>query len=463
MDLNMIRGLGPSVQQNMHKCNIFNVEQLVRLLPNDVVFYNKFNDELSSNIKDITLYGEILSHVEEHNQILTFIINKNGENITVEIENNHLLQKKLIPGQKIQVTGDYIDGVFKCNKYFLEEVKYELFYNNDYFTSNQLETFIKYALGIIDEKNIDLPIYLRDKYKFKTIKELLLEFNSPTSSDNFENSLEMYIFVILFNYCTNIYYFIYSTMGYRTEEIPYDLSKIKNSLEGKNVNKDILNSILLEFKKKIFSNVLLEKPTLEEKESLLPTIILSKVLLHKQVLIQTNNMDFYVNLKDLLLSYNVKLETITRKSNVKNVYENFNKGKYDVVVVDKISFSGIDTSKLGLVIIDKENFETIDRLELNCNCDTLFISNQTINKLFPKETFKNIKVIGVSNDSNYYDLITKDILKNINKDILGKIISLDTLRKIMIKAVDESHAFIRDKKFKECKEYSEYLKHNIKK
>lgn len=471
MDLNMIKGLGPTFRQTLYKNGILDVEQLLRNLPSKIQFFEVSNLSSIKESSTVTLVVTVATYFDSSNEEETFnfSVNCEGKMINASIKNSYYNKKQLIPGKKIKIRGYFdikndcieVETIFEVNSDF-----FETFYELGDLPSSQVHNFSEKGLAILSQFPNELPNYINEKIGVKNFMEILSDIHIPKSSDSFIKALENYTFEMFFKYFTCYYYYIVSTSLTRQEEISFDLSKITSAIADfeslfTSIHKANLNFILKEFKKPFYTNILIENSNDIDKEISTIISIVSKVSLKKQVVIITKeNFDFYSNLKEKLVKRNIKVDIMARKGRNKENFESFNSGKYDVLITQPVNFETIDTKRIGLVINDFDDFFVNKRFSLNCNnTDTIFYSKSSLGKNLDASLFKNLNSFNNSEyTSSIKDVIFENLLHDKKFKILNELIDEQKFIEVIRFSSELAFDFVKNKKFKDNKENLDYFK-----
>ncbi len=471
MDLNMIKGLGPAFRQTMYKSGVNDVEQLVKILPSKIDFFVpvKLNTIVESSY--VTLEITVLTYNEgsDSAEKINFTVRCDDIVINASIESKYYYRKQLMPGKKFKIRG-FFDVNTKCidveSLFDIDSKIFQTSYEVGDLPSSQINNFTEKGLTILNEYSNEMPSYINKKIGISSYSDILNDIHMPKSSDIFVKALKNYTYEIIFNFFTSYYYYIMSTSTQRTEENAFDSNKINSYITSNatelNVNqKKVLNELLKEYKRGIYTNIVVENYSEIDKKIISLISIISKVSMKKQIIIVTKeNFEFYTNLKEELLNHNIKVDIMARKGRNKENFESFNSGKYDVLVTPPVNFDTLNTQSVGLIVCDEENFDISKRFSLDCNnSDTVFFSKSSLNDNLDKEILKNMTILSMDEKTNNFkDSIFKNILNNPNYKIIYGLLSETDIKKIVIECTNDAFDFIKNKKFKENKENYNYLK-----
>lgn len=461
MELSKIKGLGLGNQQELFNNNIKNIEQLLKLLPSSIKFYEKIDIKDLNDDKYISITGTIISPLTTvENQILTFSINSKGENIIIYIKKQHLIKKQLSVGKIMQFNGMYKvnEKILYAETFFAAEIKSKKEYELKNIHTAIVEKFINKGLIIFDNF-VDLPLEYNCKLYFNSYKDVLINIHLASNFKDYKKALEDYIYIELFDNLICFYYFIYSTKTYRREELDYHESKMNMVFNDNRLDNDLdiikkvdeINSIM---KSDEYKNILIENINDNNKKYLLTMIISAKVFIKKQVLIITKDAELlYDTINSSLNSYGINIECMKLNSDCLD----FNRGKVDVLVSTTANIDSLNTDSIGLVIVEGETFDVSSRLILNnCSCDNLFISNNNIGTYISEMSDK----LSIYNFSNNKEDFCTSVYKNYlyrNTYKSYQYLSKEELRKIFMTALTDAECFIETKQFKSSKDNLSYL------
>ncbi len=467
MDLNMIKGLGRTYQQLLVKNNISNVEQLLRLLPSKISFFEVADITKIKDKELVTIEGQIVSNIVDFDEnMLKFKFKSSNTVIECTIEKAHLLKKYLLTGKVLKILGSYDRSTcfFHICRIFEEDCySYETNYSISEINSSLIEKFIEKGLIITDNFDNEMPTYIKEKLNFQSFKDILLRIHSPKSETDFVDAVKIYTYEILFALFSKYYYYILSTSLQR-DELEYDLSRIREVIEDFNdeitpEKRQQFNFILKECKKNIYSNIIMEN--ISENDKILTALVtaVAKISTKKQVVIVSKeNFDLYASLKNILNKYNIKTEVMTKKGKNKENFENFNSGKFDLLITQPVNFSTLNTKNVRLIIIDEDLFKINSRFCLNCNnTDTIFLTKTKFGKNIEKDLFKNFTMIS-EDESDFVDSFYENFFYRDNYEIVKQFITNQDMLNLIRECANDAFDFIKNKKFTLSKENSIYLK-----
>lgn len=471
MDLNMIKGLGPTFRQTMYKNGVFDVEQLIKILPSKIEFCEPVDFDSITKSGNTTLEVTILTYIEpvgDDEERLHFTVSC-GREVKATVKSNPSIKKQLIPGKKIKIYGFFnleedsieIETIFDIN-----DKIFKTFYEVGDLPSSQIKNFSEKGLHILTDFSKEIPDYIKEKLGVVSYSSILQDIHMPKSCDGFVRAIKNYTYEIFFNFFTSYYYYVLSTTTPRNENEKLDPIKINAAISlfgdfATIEKKKNLNEILKEFKKPFYTNLLLENYSNEDKKLAVITSIITKVSMKKQVVIITKeNFELYTSMKEDLASLNIKVDVMARKGRNKENFTQFNTGKFDVLITPPVNFETLETKDVGLVICDSEIFDFSKRYSLNCNnTDTIFLTQTKLTSKIDKQILKNISVINLDEEEKTLkEIIFTNFLSNPNYGIIDELLNDDDIRDIIVRSSYDSYDFIKNKRFKEDKKSFDYFK-----
>lgn len=469
MDLNMIKGLGRSYQQILFKNNISNVEQLIRLLPKKIKFTEIIDINEVKNDGTIAVEGTILTNVDFLNDdMLQFKIKTSNKVLNCNIKKSNYTKKQLLTGKTFKFLG-YFECVNDEMEIFnicdINDKNFEIEYNIPEIQSSLIEKFILKGMENLEKYSNELPIYIKNEMNYTDYSDIMKKIHSPVSKEDFNEGLSLYSYELFFNFFVKFYYYIFSTSLQR-EDNPYDLTRINQLKEEFGIQftdsiKNKINFLLKECKKSCYNNIIIENLD-EDKFLVLLFTIVAKVSTKKQVVIVTKNeYDFYSNYKVILQKYNIKMDIMTKKGKNKDNFENFNSGKFDVLLTSNVNFETLNTNNIGMIIIDDEEFNLNNRSCIkSSNSDTVFITKTNFGTNFDSSLLKNFSILS-DGIVDFTEEFLNIFLENNQYESLMKLLGKEEIEKNVKKSAETAYDFIKNKRFKESIENSIYFKNNI--
>ena len=206
-----IKGVGPKVISNLNKLGIYTIKDLIEYYP----YRYEILKRTDLNSEKVVIDG----YLEENAKIfrygkkdrLTFRFNTGNNIINVIIFNRGFLKSKLLIGTKLTLIGKY--DIIK-NTLVASDIRFSLlpekttiepiYHETKGITSKQLNNIIVSSYSYVDKVDSILPSYLEDKYKFLDKYTSIKELHNPTSTSNYNSSLNRLKFEELFEFMYKI-------------------------------------------------------------------------------------------------------------------------------------------------------------------------------------------------------------------------------------------------------------------
>ena len=206
-----IKGVGPKVISNLNKLGIYTIKDLIEYYP----YRYEILKRTDLNSEKVVIDG----YLEENAKIfrygkkdrLTFRFNTGSNIINVIIFNRGFLKSKLLIGTKLTLIGKY--DIIK-NTLVASDLRFSLlpektiiepiYHEIKGITSKQINNIIVSSYNYVDEVDSVLPNYLVDKYKFLDKYTSIKEIHNPTSTSNYNSSLNRLKFEELFEFMYKI-------------------------------------------------------------------------------------------------------------------------------------------------------------------------------------------------------------------------------------------------------------------
>ena len=206
-----IKGVGPKVISNLNKLGIYTIKDLIEYYP----YRYEILKRTDLNSEKVVIDG----YLEENAKIfrygkkdrLTFRFNTGSNIINVTIFNRGFLKSKLLIGTKLTLIGKY--DIIK-NTLVASDLRFSLlpektiiepiYHETKGITSKQINNIIVSSYNYVDKVDSVLPDYLVDKYKFLDKYASIKEIHNPTSTSNYNSSLNRLKFEELFEFMYKI-------------------------------------------------------------------------------------------------------------------------------------------------------------------------------------------------------------------------------------------------------------------
>ncbi len=459
MELNVIKGLGPTYQQLLTNNDINNIYDLIKCLPQQVDFYLEKDINFIEVSDKISIIGTIISPTICKNKVLTVSINSNSKIIIAEFENSHLLKKKLAVGKQYKFYGYYDKrkNLLNVDKILDKKITTDISYDVNKVNTLHIESFIKNGLKFIDKPISKIPTEYLSRFNYKTYNEVLYDIHNPKDEFTYRNAYKCFVYDVLFSNFTKLYYLLsikHKRLNNNLICLDTRMKILQENIKTTNVTQEKISNIIKNFEKDIYQNILLEQIEDDDLLSILTQALLFKTINKKQVIIFSNKNEYYSRVKEVLKSVNVNMA-------INSDVIGFNRGSVDIIVTSQKEYKLLNISNVDMIIIDNNTLDIGSRLLLNnCVCDTIFITNTSI-----KEIIDNELNIVSSNLYNKKDELYKSIyecyLSNYSYNEYEKNINIELLQELINIASLDAKDFILNKRYNDSKSKYNYLKDNL--
>ncbi len=378
--LENLKGVGTHTTELLEKLGIFTIEDLVTFYP------FRYNILQRTNLLDVESDGKVIVDgvVESlpnvffiHKKLnkMNFILRTNNSLVHIIIFNRAFLKSRLSVGTEITIFGKYdkrhntiTANDIRFSK-LSDEVKIEAVYHTVYgLSSKKLESVIHKSLLLDSTVEDYIPLEYREKYKFLSKRESILELHRPSSLSNLKRARlrtkyeELFIFMIRMEYLKNnqtmkeglerkieefkVKQFIDSLPFRLTEDQYQSIQTIYNDLScSKRMNRLLQGDV--GSGKTIVAIVSMYMNYLGGYQSALmaPTEILAE--------------QHYTNLLSLMKEFNISISLLTGKTCMKEkreIYDGIRTGKIDIVIGTHALISEkLVYNNLGLVVTDEQH------------------------------------------------------------------------------------------------------------
>ena len=378
--LENLKGVGTHTTELLEKLGIFTIEDLVTFYP------FRYNILQRTNLLDVESDGKVIVDgvVESlpnvffiHKKLnkMNFILRTNNSLVHIIIFNRAFLKSRLSVGTEITIFGKYdkrhntiTANDIRFSK-LSDEVKIEAVYHTVYgLSSKKLESVIHKSLLLDSTVEDYIPLEYREKYKFLSKRESILELHRPSSLSNLKRARlrtkyeELFIFMIRMEYLKNnqtmkeglerkieefkVKQFIDSLPFRLTEDQYQSIQTIYNDLScSKRMNRLLQGDV--GSGKTIVAIVSMYMNYLGGYQSALmaPTEILAE--------------QHYTSLLSLMKDCHISISLLTGKTRMKEkreIYEGIRTGKIDIVIGTHALISEkLVYHNLGLVVTDEQH------------------------------------------------------------------------------------------------------------
>ncbi|NMM65647.1 ATP-dependent DNA helicase RecG [Clostridium sp. P21] len=407
-DISSIKGVGPKTADNLRKCGIFNVMDLLLYFPRDY-------ESISScgNLKEGKSSNKVIINCKTL-RVERDVKTKTGKTITTIVfhDGNNTLKGKWF-------NQPYIKNNFRINNTYtlmgkIEEFRGEIFIVNPALlknhqvnekreekiipkyplksglTNNLLSKLINSVLGDVDIIE-NLPEHIINKYRLCTLDKAIRVIHNPVNLAELDESVKRLKFQELFTYSLKILmlknYFNENRQGITfsiskelkilKEKLPYDLTKAQNR---------VVREILLDEKKSCPMNRLVQGDVGSGKTIVALICIFNVIKNGYQAVMMAPTeilaVQHYVEAIKLFEDFNVNIELLcgsTTQKNKQEIKEKLREGKVDLIIgTHALIEDDVEFQNLGMVVTDEQHrFGVMQRSKLTnkgLNVDTLVMT-----------------------------------------------------------------------------------------
>ena len=217
MQLNNIKGVGPSIIKKLEKINIKNIIDLISYYPFRYEILEKSDIDSLENDSKIIIDGMIetipnVFHFNRKMDKMSFKLNTGDNLLNIVIFNRGFLKQRLSIGTKITVIGKY-DKLH--NTVTASDIRFGLippkpiiepiYHTINGLSSKQINNFISVAL--IEDYNVtcNIPSYLMEKYNLLDKKKCISIIHNPSDLNILNKALntlkyeELFLFMLRMN------------------------------------------------------------------------------------------------------------------------------------------------------------------------------------------------------------------------------------------------------------------------
>ena len=455
MELENIPKIGNKTLNDLHKLNIFTINDLINFYPYRYNFYNPTNINNTQDNITITINGIIEStpkivFIKRNLNYLTFRVISSNKLINVTIFNRAFMKNNLIVGKSICLTGKYNTekNLFTASNILLKPIMSTIiepiYHLKGNLKNKNLNNLIIDILNK-NEYNNTLPEYIVNKYNLLDEYNSLKEIHNPQNINILKKANLTLIYKELFDFMFKINYlrlkrstneinivkdFEVDKLNELINNLPFELTKdqlnaiddITNDFKSnKRMNRIIIGDV--GSGKTIVSFIAIYANYLAGYQSALlaPTEILAK--------------QHYDNIKNIL-DINVELLTSsTKKKDGENIINKLKNNELDCIIgTHSIINEEIEFNNLGLVITDEQHrFGVNQRKNLQNkgeSVDVLYMSATPIPRTYALTIYGDMDISEIkTKPSGRKEVITKLYKESELKDAL----------KIMLNEIKKGH------------------------
>ena len=455
MELENIPKIGNKTLNDLHKLNIFTINDLINFYPYRYNFYNPTNINNTQDNITITINGIIEStpkivFIKRNLNYLTFRVISSNKLINVTIFNRAFMKNNLIVGKSICLTGKYNTekNLFTASNILLKPIMSTIIEPIYHLKGNlKNKNLNNLILDILNknEYNNTLPEYIVNKYNLLDEYNSLKEIHNPQNINILKKANLTLIYKELFDFMFKINYlrlkrstneinivkdFEVDKLNELINNLPFELTKdqlnaiddISNDFKSnKRMNRIIIGDV--GSGKTIVSFIAIYANYLAGYQSALlaPTEILAK--------------QHYDNIKNIL-DINVELLTSsTKKKDREIIINKLKNNELDCIIgTHSIINEEIVFNNLGLVITDEQHrFGVNQRKNLQNkgeSVDVLYMSATPIPRTYALTIYGDMDISEIkTKPSGRKEVITKLYKESELKDAL----------KIMLNEIKKGH------------------------
>ena len=433
MGLENIPKIGNKTLNDLHKLNIFTINDLINFYPYRYNFYNPTNINNTQDNITITINGIIEStpkivFIKRNLNYLTFRVLSSNKLINVTIFNRAFMKNNLIVGKSICLTGKYNTekNLFTASNILLKPIMSTIiepiYHLKGNLKNKNLNNLIIDILNK-NEYNNTLPEYIVDKYNLLDEYNSLKEIHNPQNINILKKANLTLIYKELFDFMFKINYlrlkrstneinivkdFDVDKLNELINNLPFELTKdqlnaiddITNDFKSnKRMNRIIIGDV--GSGKTIVSFIAIYANYLAGYQSALlaPTEILAK--------------QHYDNIKNIL---DIKVELLTsstKKKDRENIISKLKNNELDCIIgTHSIINEEVEFNNLGLVITDEQHrFGVNQRKNLQNkgeSVDVLYMSATPIPRTYALTIYGDMDISEIkTKPSGRKEVITK--------------------------------------------------------
>lgn len=455
MELENIPKIGNKTLNDLHKLNIFTINDLINFYPYRYNFYNPTNINNTQDNITITINGIIEStpkivFIKRNLNYLTFRVISSNKLINVTIFNRAFMKNNLIVGKSICLTGKYNTekNLFTASNILLKPIMSTIIEPIYHLKGNlKNKNLNNLILDILNknEYNNSLPEYIVNKYNLLDEYNSLKEIHNPQNINILKKANLTLIYKELFDFMFKINYlrlkrstneinivkdFEVDKLNELINNLPFELTKdqlnaiddITNDFKSnKRMNRIIIGDV--GSGKTIVSFIAIYANYLAGYQSALlaPTEILAK--------------QHYDNIKNIL---DIKVELLTsstKKKDRENIIKKLKNNELDCIIgTHSIINEEVEFNNLGLVITDEQHrFGVNQRKNLQNkgeSVDVLYMSATPIPRTYALTIYGDMDISEIkTKPSGRKEVITKLYKESELKDAL----------KIMLNEIKKGH------------------------
>ena len=385
--IGILKGVGPKTLENLNKCGIFTIIDLLLYFPRDYKIIrtcNSLKDALEK--QEVIITGEVLEikrdvRTRSGKIISTVTLQNEEERIKCRWFNQPYIKNKFRIGKEYTLNGKL--DVYRGEKLIInpkiveknteeidsiKEIVIPIYPLKDGVKNN---TFVKLIKEVLDKLTIEenLPTWIMEKYNFCSLDESIRAIHNPISESQLEISKKRLKFQELFTYSLKIALLKesrkQSNKGISFKIYKGEINKLQHKLnfELTKAQNMVLEEILKDQSKNTSMNRLVQGDVGSGK-TILAIITLLNVSMngHQGVLMAPTEIlarQHFIEIKNLLSEFNIRVELLCgstsnkEKINIKNALKT---GEIDIIVgTHALIEDDVEFKKLGTIITDEQH------------------------------------------------------------------------------------------------------------
>lgn len=494
-DIKYLKGVGPKMSEELNKCGIFTVLDLLLYFPRDyeIINYNKGIKECEVNEKVIieSTVQRILPDVRTKTgkRLTTILFNDGETNFKGKWFNQPYVRKSFRVGGKYMISGKtqkFGNEVILSNPKILRNITFD---NNKItskyplrgkLTHNFLNKIISQLLFEVDIKE-NFPKWIIDKYKFSSLKDSIINIHSPQNVRELNEAKRRLKFQELFTYSLKILmlkeyvhkndkgiaFKMDTELKVLKEKLPFSLTKAQSR---------VVREILLDEKRGKPMNRLVQGDVGSGKTIVAIIAMFNVVKNGYQVAMMAPTeilaQQHFVEVNKVLQDFNFNVKLLagsTTKKNKEIIKQELKEGKIDILVgTHALIEDNVEFQNLGMVVTDEQHrFGVNQRCRISGkgnNIDVLVMTATPIPRTLALYLYGDLQVSIIDElppgrkviDTRYVNKNSKDkvynfAVKEINKGRQVYIVCplVEHNEELKLSSVEEVHAELKEKYFKD--------------
>ena len=389
-DISVIKGVGPKIKENLNKCLIFNVMDLILYFPRDyeVINHNAEGKNLL-NCKVIKIEKDIRTKTSK--LLTTIVFDNEGRKIKGKWFNQPYIKNQFVIGVEYKLLGKiqiyngaetFINPTIVSNNSIYnkkenKEAILPIYPLKSGVTNTIIMKLIKEVLVSISISE-NMPKWILDKYEFFSLEEAIYTIHFPENMEKLTMAKQRLKFQELFTFSLKILALKEFHNVYK-EGIPFKISKVLNTVHEKlnyeltDAQRKVLREILSDERKAVPMNRLLQGDVGSGKTIVALISILNVIKNGFQAVLMAPTEilanQHYSEALDFLGKFGVKSELLSGSISLKNkeiIKNNIKSGTIDLIIgTHALLEDDVEFKNLGLVVTDEQHrFGVMQRSKL---------------------------------------------------------------------------------------------------